>query len=93
MMKDLMINDINYEVVKDYNDAINIEEIKNKLTEYFIEFDYVVGDWSYGKLRLKGFYNDDNKKCNNINKISTLENYLNNYCSYGCKYFVLAKKD
>ena len=92
-MKQININGISYEIVKDYNDAINEEEISLKLTDYFDDFDYVVGDWSYGKLRLKGFYNEENKKANINNSISSLENYLKNYCSYGCKYFVLYKRD
>ena len=92
-MKNISVNGINYEVIKDYNDAIDMEELSSKLTDYFYEFDYIVGDWSYSKLRLKGFYNDDNKKSSAINKFSNLEDYINNYCSYGCKYFVLCKKD
>ena len=92
-MKQININGTEYEIIKDYNDAIDIEEITLKLTEYFDDFNYVVGDWAYGKLRLKGFYNEDNKKVSSVNSISNLEDYLNNYCSYGCKYFVLYKKD
>lgn len=92
-MKTIMINNKNYEVVTDYNDAIDIEEIESKMTDYFDEFEFVVGDWSYGKLRLKGFYNKDNKKTTSINSIENLDDYIKNYCSYGCKYFVLSKKD
>lgn len=92
-MKTIMINNKNYEVVTDYNDAIDIEEITSKMTDYFDEFEFVVGDWSYGKLRLKGFYGEDNKKVTTINSIENLDDYIKNYCSYGCKYFVLSKKD
>lgn len=92
-MKNILINNTNYEVVKNYNDAIDMEEIETKMTDYFDEFEFVVGDWSYGKLRLKGFYNKDNKKATSINSIENLDDYIKNYCSYGCKYFVLSKKD
>ncbi len=92
-MKNIIINEKNFEIIKDYNDAINIEEISDKLTDYFNNFDYVVGDWSYGKLRLKGFYEDKNKNASEINKISLVDDYINNYCAYGCKYFILRKKD
>lgn len=92
-MKNILINNINYEVVKNYNDAIDIEEITSKMTDYFDEFEFVVGDWSYGKLRLKGFYNKDNKKATSINSIEYVDDYIKKYCSYGCKYFVLRKKD
>ena len=44
---------------------------------------------SYGKLRLRGFYNDDVKKIPIDMRISYLEDYLLEYCSFGCAYFVL----
>ena len=92
-MKTIIVNDIKYDVIKDVNDAVDEEQIKEKLTDYFYEFDYVVGDWAYSKLRLKGFYNKDNKKVSKINNIANLDNYIENYCAYGCKYFVLEKKE
>lgn len=90
-MKDIIINDVKYIVKKDYNDAIDVEEIKTKMTDYFLDFDYIVGDWSYSKLRLKGFYESNNKNVKDINNINNLDDYLTNYCAYGCKYFVLKK--
>ncbi len=90
-MKEIIINDVKYIVKKDYNDAIDVEEIKAKMTDYFLDFDYVVGDWSYSKLRLKGFYESNNKNVKDINNINNLDDYLTNYCAYGCKYFVLKK--
>lgn len=90
-MKEIIINDVKYIVKKDYNEALNIEEIKSKMTDYFNNFDYIVGDWSYSKLRLKGFYESNNKNVKDINNINSLDDYLTNYCAYGCKYFVLKK--
>ena len=65
-MKEIIINDVKYIVKKDYNDAIDVEEIKTKMTDYFLDFDYIVGDWSYSKLRLKGFYESNNKNVKDI---------------------------
>lgn len=92
-MKTIKINEKEYEIIKDNQDAIQIEELTEKLTEYFDEYDYVVGDWAYGKLRLKGFYEENNEKVSAINSIANLDDYIKNYCAYGCKYFVLRKKD
>jgi len=50
------INDKNYELIKNEKDAWNKEEFENLFTDYFYEFDYIVGDIAYSKLRLKGFY-------------------------------------
>ena len=80
-----------YEIIKNYRDGFDKEEFVNRCTDYFYEYDYIVGDWAYGKLRLKGFYEDNNKKSSRINKIGNLDKYLEENCAYGCKYFVAKK--
>lgn len=87
----IKINDINYKVIKDENNACDEELLKEMITDYFLPYDYIVGDWSYNKLRLKGFNEKSNKNFNNINDYSKLNEYLENNCAYGCKYFVLKK--
>ena len=37
-MKEIIINDVKYIVKKDYNDAIDVEEIKAKMTDYFLDY-------------------------------------------------------
>ena len=60
-MKTIVINDVKYEIVKNYRDGFDLEKVKSMITEYFDNYDYIAGDWAYGKLRLKGFYEDDSK--------------------------------
>lgn len=91
MKKKFTIDEITYEIIIDYRNAFTEEDFKNRYTDYFYDFDYVVGDWAYDKLRLKGFYEDTNPKAKEINKISTLDKYLKDKCAYGCKYFVAKK--
>ena len=91
MNKQIEIENIKYEIIKDYRDGFVIDDFKNKLTDYFYDYDYVVGDWAYGKLRLKGFYDDKNNKATKINKYSNLDNYIKDNCAYGCKYFIAKK--
>ena len=91
MEKRVEIENIEYEIITDYREGYDKDEFINRYTEYFKEYDYIVGDWAYGKLRLKGFYEDNNKKSNKINKISLLDKYLEENCAYGCKYFVAKK--
>lgn len=88
----IKLNDIDYEVVKDYRDGFDKESVEERFTEYFSEYDYVFGDWAYGKLRLKGFYKKDNKKVTKINNIEDLDKYIKDNCAYDCKYFLLEKK-
>ena len=59
-----------------------------RFSEVLTKFDYIVGDWSNEQLRLRGFYKDDRTE-ENLEKISRLQDYLLEYCSYGCAYFVL----
>ena len=80
-----------YELIKNYKDAYDKEEFTNKYTDYFYDYDYIVGDIAYGKLRLKGFYDEKNKKVNKINNYKFLDKYLKNNCANDCKYFVLKK--
>ena len=82
-----------YELIKNYNDAFNEEEFMNKVTDYFEGYDYIVGDISYSKLRLKGFTKKNNKINNKINDYSNVEKYISENCAYGCKYFILEKKN
>ena len=85
----ITINDITYEVIKNEKDAIDEDVLKEKITEYFDGFNYILGDWAYGKLRLKGFNDKDNKNFKNINDINNVEEYIEKYCAYGCRYLIL----
>ena len=90
-MKKIKVNNCEYEVINDVKDAIDIDVLNEKITDYFDEFDYIVGDWAYGKVRLKGFYDSKNKNCKNINDIKNLDNYINERCAYGCRWFQIKK--
>lgn len=87
-MQKINIEDKQYEITKDYKNGFNKEEFERLYTDYFYEFDYIVGDWAYGKLRLKGFYKSNNKNCSELNNIENLDSYLKNNCAFDCKYFV-----
>lgn len=80
-----------YELIKNYKDAFDLEEFLSKCTDYFYGYDYIVGDIAYGKLRLKGFYNEKSKKVKKINNFKNVENYLKIYCAPDCKYFIVKK--
>ena len=81
----------NYKVIKDYGDTVNTINFDEIVTEYYSDFDYIVGDWAYGKVRFKGFYNHNNKLVKNYNDFNKVEDYISNNCAYGCKYFILEK--
>ncbi len=90
-MKKYILNEHEYELIENYKDGFDYDEVKKCMTEYYDDFDYILGDWAYGKLRLKGFCNKNNKLFNKINDYQKKEDYIKNYCAYECKYFVLKK--
>lgn len=85
------VNDLKYELIKNYKEAFSIEEFTEKCTDYFNDYDYIVGDIAYGKLRLKGFFDEKSKKVSKINNIKDLDRYLKLNCANDCKYFVVKK--
>lgn len=91
-MKKYKINELEYELINNYKDGFDYETVKEKATEYFNDFDYIVGDWSYGSLRLKGFYDSSNKKSKKYNNYSFVNDYIKNECAYDCKWFTLKKQ-
>lgn len=91
MSKIISINNRNYELIKNYREALNEEELLEKFTEYFYDYDYIVGDIAYGKLRLKGFYDSDNKKVKKINDYKNVDKYLKDNCACDCRHFILKK--
>lgn len=90
-MKKITILDTEYEIIEDESKIISKEEIESYMTEYFTPYDYILGDYSYGKLRLKGFFDDSNRKSNTINKFSGIKKYIEDFCAYKCKYFIIKK--
>ena len=55
MNKIIKLNEKEYEVIKNYKEGFNEEQLNEKFTDYYYDYDYILGDWAYGKLRLKGF--------------------------------------
>lgn len=92
-MKKIVINGCNYELLKDFRDGFNLEEVEGKLTDFFENYDYIAGDWAYGKLRLKGFYEEKSKNASKINSIKYFDDYLKNNCACNCRYFLMKKCD
>ena len=81
-----------YQLLRNDNDCFDLALVEEKLTDYFLPFDYLCGDYAYGKLRVKGFYESSNKNVTSINDIKNLDSYIKNYCAYGCKIFLLKKR-
>ena len=90
---EVIIDNKKYELVKNQNEAFNVEDLQDKITDYYDSFDYILGDYAYGKVRLKGFNTKENKNFKPINDYEKIDEYIENYCAYGCKYFILKRID
>lgn len=90
-MKTVEVENNKYEVITDHKGAFDIDDFTSHYTDFFADYDYLVGDIAYGKLRLKGFYDSKNKKVKRINDFKYLDKYLEDDCAVDCKYFVLKK--
>ncbi len=85
------IDNNKYELIKDEREAFNEEEFRSRYTDYFKDYDYIVGDIAYSKLRLKGFNDKTNKNYNKFNDSKNIDKYILDNCAYGCKHFILKK--
>ena len=90
-MKKVQINTQEYEIVKNKDDCFSLEEVLEKVTDYFDTYDYIFGDYAYDKLRLKGFNDSTSQNVRDINNIKNLDSYIEKYCAYGARYFLLKK--
>ncbi|MBS4761392.1 DUF1027 domain-containing protein [Carnobacteriaceae bacterium zg-ZUI252] len=83
------INEKEYVIVENYKNALESKSLEDRYTALLQKYHYIVGDWGHEQLRLKGFYENDTKNVADDQKIGTLQDYLREYCAFGCAYFVL----
>lgn len=92
-MEEIILNNNKYLLIKNERDGFDAIEVKNRFTDFFDTYTYIVGDWAYGKLRLKGFYESKDKATKALNNIANVDTYIKNNCAYGCRHFILKKVD
>lgn len=83
---------ITFELIANEKDAFNTTSFGQRFTEILLKYDYIVGDWGNEQLRLKGFYKDHND-VKKTSRISRLEDYIKEFCNFGCAYFVLENEN
>ncbi len=80
-----------YNLIKEHRNGWNMEAFKERYSDVLDRYDFVVGDWGYSQLRLKGFFKQGNPKATKDTVIDCLQDYLLEYCNFGCAYFILEK--
>ena len=86
----LSINGRSYQVILDKYNTFDLKSFQYRYNLFFNKFDYLLGDWSYGQLRLTGFY-AVKRRVPQYLKISHLQDYLAEYCNFGALYFLVKK--
>ena len=71
-----------YRLVYNHREAFQAEKFAQRFSEVLYRYDYIVGDWGFEQLRLKGFYSASHKKVQPELRIDTLEDYLYELSDY-----------
>ena len=67
-MKKIRFNGKIYQLLSDYKDGWDEGAFRRRYSDILDKYDYIVGDWGYGQLRLKGFFEDDHVASNRRNE-------------------------
>lgn len=86
------IGNKSFELLHENRNGWNLEAFRDRYSEVLDRYDYIIGDWGYNQLRLKGFFRDSTQKATKDNVYSSISDYINEYCNFGCAYFILEKK-
>ena len=80
----IKVNQQYFELIEDYRECFDEELFASRYSDILDKYDFVVGDFGYDQLRLKGFYKDSNKKAEISKRFSTIQDYILEYCNFGC---------
>jgi len=80
-----------YELLENVRNGFQEDTFHDRFSEILTKYDYIVGDWGYSQLRLKGFYKEKHPKATYDSNINFLDDYIYEFCNFGCAYFVLYK--
>ena len=87
----IKVNQQYFELIEEYRECFDEELFTSRYSDILDKYDFIVGDFGYDQLRLKGFYKDSNKKAEISKRFSTIQDYILEYCNFGCPYFILRR--
>jgi uncharacterized protein YutD len=80
-----------YELRLEHRSGWNFEMFRDRYSDVLARYDYISGDWGYNQLRLRGFFKADHPQATKETSIVYFEDYLHEYCNFGCAYFLVEK--
>ncbi len=69
-----------FEIIKNYRDAFVLDDFNKRYIDILNIYPYIVGDYSAGILRLKGFTKEH---------FNLIPDYLVESCAPNCAYFIM----
>lgn len=87
--KQFTINGHRYKLLINYRDGFDGPEFAKRFSNILSKYDYIVGDWGYGQLRLRGFCDPESPIFRPERGRDRIEDYLFEDCNFGCPYFVV----
>jgi uncharacterized protein YutD len=80
-----------YELVLENRGGWNFEMFRDRYSDVLGRYDYIAGDWGFNQLRLRGFFRADHPQATKETSIVYFEDYIHEYCNFGCAYFLVQK--
>lgn len=77
-----------YLLKKNYREAFNGDSLADRFSPLLTKYDYIVGDWGYDQLRLRGFYAKPGQG-EEEQGVGCINDYLMEECNFGCPYFII----
>lgn len=87
------LNQHPYVLVADHRGAFDPAALADRFSTVLSKYDYIVGDWGFDQLRLRGFYAPENRLYTPERGVATIQDYLVEDCNFGCAYFVIQNED
>ena len=85
------INNVQYEVIKNFRDGFSEEAFKERYAEILNKYDLMLLCFGFEQIIFRVFFYYSNQLSTYYTKISSLTEYLYEYCNFGCAHFVLRK--
>ncbi|HHU18721.1 MAG TPA: YutD family protein [Bacilli bacterium] len=91
MIEEVVVEGQVYQLVENYKSGFDKKVFTERYSDILAKYDFIVGDWGYDQLRLKGFFDDQNPKATFDTKVAAIDDYLLEYCNFGCAYFIVKR--
>jgi uncharacterized protein YutD len=80
-----------YQLVHEHRGGWNYEMFRDRYNDVLARYDYIIGDWGFNQLRLRGFFKADHPQASKETSIVYMQDYISEYCNFGCAYFLVEK--